>query len=178
MLHDQERSLQDLDEKNGGQTSTSDELIKEVPEWVKKTLSHHFENIVSSSQVALTLQAYLNQLGMNKDNTKVANSVCPEETNHENVSDDITVMLLEKFGDVYEFGGLGGIPSIGKEGFKDFVGKIPDNGNALIYFAPHIGIEDGVIGNMKIAEHQHNKIPICYPVLTAFDYLLNAKEET
>lgn len=38
-------------------------------------------------------------------------------------------------------GGLGGIPFAGKTGFKAYASHVPDDGNLLILFAPHVGMD-------------------------------------
>jgi hypothetical protein len=44
-------------------------------------------------------------------------------------------------------GGLGGLPFVGKTGFKAYSSHVPKDGHIFILFAPHVGIaEDGLIG--------------------------------
>jgi hypothetical protein len=45
-------------------------------------------------------------------------------------------------------GGLGGIPFVGKSGFKAFSGHVPDDGNIFFLFGPHISV--GVSGEIGI----------------------------
>ena len=46
--------------------------------------------------------------------------------------------------------GLAGFPFTGKSGFSTFSSQCPKDGNIVILFAPHIGIDsNGVIGKIK-----------------------------
>merc|ERR1719201_497486 len=47
-------------------------------------------------------------------------------------------------------GGIGGAPYVGKTGFMAFSHHVPENGNVIIMFGPHIAIsESGEIGKYK-----------------------------
>ncbi len=49
-------------------------------------------------------------------------------------------------------GGLGGLPFVGKTGFKAYSHHVPHDGNLFIVFAPHVGIaDDGLIGKISSA---------------------------
>ena len=46
-------------------------------------------------------------------------------------------------------GGLGGLPFTGKTGFSAFTSHCPDDGNVVILFAPHTGVDfDGTVGQV------------------------------
>ena len=84
-------------------------------------------------------------LGMSKDNTLFAHSVCPDEINHED--NDITVCLRDHFDSVFSLGGLGGIPFSGLTGFNAYAAHVPDDGNIFVLFAPHCAIsQEGICG--------------------------------
>jgi hypothetical protein len=38
-------------------------------------------------------------------------------------------------------GGLGGLPFVGEVGFGAYAAHVPHNGNLLILFAPHVGVD-------------------------------------
>merc|ERR1712242_521549 len=47
-------------------------------------------------------------------------------------------------------GGIGGCPYVGKEGYNVLVSHVPDDGNVLIMFGPHVGISpDGEVGKFS-----------------------------
>ena len=53
-------------------------------------------------------------------------------------------------------GGLGGLPFVGKTGFKAYSHHVPKDGNVFIIFAPHIGFaEDGLVGKISRAGQDH-----------------------
>lgn len=87
----------------------------------------------------------LKNIGCTNENTLFAQSICPDEINHE--EDDITRLFQVHLGECFHLGGLGGIPFTGKTGFAAFSHHIPDDGNLFILFAPHVGVSDsGKIG--------------------------------
>ena len=53
-------------------------------------------------------------------------------------------------------GGLGGLPFVGKTGFKAFTHHVPKDGHIFILFAPHVGIaKDGLIGKYSRPGQEH-----------------------
>ena len=53
-------------------------------------------------------------------------------------------------------GGLGGLPFVGKTGFKAYSHHVPKDGNIFIVFAPHIGVaDDGLIGKISRPGQDH-----------------------
>merc|ERR1712217_427540 len=47
----------------------------------------------------------------------------------------------------FPVGGIGGAPYVGKTGFFAFSHHVPDNGNVLVLFGPHVGVTDtGEVG--------------------------------
>ncbi len=60
----------------------------------------------------------------NADNTLFAQSICPDEINHE--VGDITNIFSGYLGEVFHMGGLAGIPFTGKTGFGAFKSHVPD----------------------------------------------------
>ncbi len=68
-------------------------------------------------------------------NTLFAQSVCPDEINHE--CGDITNLFSEHLGEVFHMGGLAGLPFTGKTGFTAFSHHVPD-GNILIFMSVHL----------------------------------------
>ncbi len=72
-----------------------------------------------------------------------ATSLCSDDIN---VSTDFRKVLTRPF----SMGGLGGLPYSGFTGMVAFAHHIPDNGDAFIFYGPHIGISDtGELGRMR-----------------------------
>lgn len=59
-------------------------------------------------------------------------------------------MAVKKDGGVFNLGGLGGVPFVGKSGFGAFLSHVPDSGKVLIIYGPHVGISnEGVVGKVE-----------------------------
>ena len=110
------------------------------------TLWHHFPGAMSSQEVLQAFQKVVEPRGYTPDNTLFAQSICPDEVNHE--PGDITDLFTQYCGEVFHMGGLAGIPFTGKVGFGAFCHHVPENnGHAAILLAPHIGMnEQGQLG--------------------------------
>jgi hypothetical protein len=67
-------------------------------------------------------------------------------------SDDVNIPSTSFFSVLFGpfiMGGLGGLPFSGKTGMMAFAHHIPDNGSALFFYGPHIGVTlDGKLGKM------------------------------
>ena len=83
----------------------------------------------------------LSGLGFNVENTLFADSSCPDEINHDNPIEDLTSLMHTRWGEHFSLGGLAGIPFTGKAGWTTFSNHVPTDGNIILMFAPHIGID-------------------------------------
>lgn len=78
-----------------------------------------------------------------------ATSLCSDDVN---VSTDFRRVLKRPF----TMGGLGGVPFSGFTGMVAFAHHIPDDGDAFIFYGPHIGItEAGELGRMRRQGQSH-----------------------
>eukprot|EP00566_Odontella_aurita_P013416 CAMPEP_0113563608 /NCGR_PEP_ID=MMETSP0015_2-20120614/21162_1 /TAXON_ID=2838 /ORGANISM="Odontella" /LENGTH=449 /DNA_ID=CAMNT_0000465605 /DNA_START=176 /DNA_END=1525 /DNA_ORIENTATION=- /assembly_acc=CAM_ASM_000160 len=111
-----------------------------------KLLWTHFPGAVSSADVLEGYKRVAEKRGYTPENTLFAQSICPDEVNHE--EGDVTDLLASYCGEVFHMGGLAGIPFTGKVGFGAFSHHVPEgDGHCAILMAPHIGIdEDGRFG--------------------------------
>jgi hypothetical protein len=110
-----------------------------------KKVRKHYPSAMRQEDVAAAAIALSHKLGMAKENTLFAHSVCPDEINHDD--GDITDCLRDHFNGVFSLGGLAGIPFSGKTGFAAYASHVPDSGNIFVLFAPHVAIsEEGKIG--------------------------------
>ena len=74
---------------------------------------------------------------------------------------------------MFSLGGLAGVPFTGKTGWGAFSGHVPENGNILVLYAPHVGIDAaGNIGKFK-RHHQHAPSTACGATIGAYNALLN-----
>lgn len=91
---------------------------------------------------------------MTRENTVMAQSSCPDELNHNQSEDDISLLMRQRWGEVFHLGGLAGVPFTGSTGWGAFSHHVPDDGNILVMYAPHVGItEDGTVGKV----HRHGQ---------------------
>ena len=70
-----------------------------------------------------------------------ANSTCPDEINR-------CGEWKHYYGDMsFNFGGLGGLPAVGKTGIKACLSHLEDDGALFVFVAPHVGIDQA--GNLN-----------------------------
>ena len=100
----------------------------------------YFPGAISSSRTLAKVASIIEQHGFTDDNTLYAQSICPDEINHE--TGDITELFFTHLGEVFHLGGLAGIPFTGKTGFAAYSHHVPAGGHCFVLMAPHIGISD------------------------------------
>jgi len=42
---------------------------------------------------------------------------------------------------VFTISGIGGLPFVGKTGWAAFSSHVPEDGNVVVLFAPHVGVD-------------------------------------
>lgn len=109
---------------------------------IKRAIRKYFNGAKSNTQ----LIEYIKTMDLNKDKTHFTLSICCDEINHE--IGDIPDLCRNLFGDVFQIGGLGGIPFPGITGLNATLHHVPTDGTLFILYGPHVGISlDGTIGN-------------------------------
>ena len=89
---------------------------------------------------------HIKQKNLDRDKTHFTLSICCDEINHE--KGDLPDLCRELLGEVFQMGGLGGIPFAGITGLGATLHHVPENGTLFILYAPHVGISlDGKIGD-------------------------------
>ena len=113
------------------------------------------------------------KLGATPSNTIYADSVCPDEINHEESA--LPFVMAQFWGRrAFPMGGLAGVPFVGKTGFFAFSHHVPEDGNVLILFGPHVGIsESGELGKHHRLG-QSCESSACGAVLAAYNKCKNA----
>lgn len=111
---------------------------------IEEIVKKEYPNAKSGDKVTEKYLAYLEKkYGSDLDKMLFATSLCSDDIN---VSTDFTKVLKRPF----TMGGLGGLPCSGITGMVAFGHHIPDEGDAFIFYGPHIGITDeGTLGKMK-----------------------------
>jgi hypothetical protein len=100
----------------------------------------HFPGALRGSGTLEKVAKVVEQRGYTDTNTLYAQSICPDEINHEIT--DVSNLFAGYFGEVFHLGGLAGIPFTGKTGFAAFSHHVPEDGHCFVLMAPHIGISE------------------------------------
>ncbi len=111
---------------------------------MQEIVRQHYPNAKTGAEVTETfLDLLQSEYKSNLKKMLFATSVCSDDVN---VSTDFRRVLSRPF----TMGGLGGLPYAGFTGMVAFSHHIPDGGDALIFYGPHIGItDDGELGRMR-----------------------------
>jgi len=106
------------------------------------------------------------QFGMTPANTLYADSLCPDEINHE--KGDLADIMKDYWGACFPMGGIGGAPFVGKTGFSAFSNHVPDDGHLVLLFGPHVAVsETGEVGKYA-RDGQSIESSACGAVIAAY----------
>jgi len=105
-------------------------------------------------------------LGFTPKNTIFGTSICPDEIN--NQKGDMADIMKDHWGECFPLGGISGSPFVGKSGFNAFAHHVPDNGNILILFGPHVAISEAGELGQYLREGQSSHSAACGAVIGAF----------
>lgn len=131
-----------------------------------RTLHEHFPGALPGRVLHRRSLLALEKYGLNPANTLYGNSICPDEINNEKGT--LSTIMKDHWGECFPMGGIGGAPYVGKTGFMAFSHHVPDNGNVLVLFGPHIAISEyGELGKyLRIGQSSHSGA--CGAVLAAY----------
>lgn len=117
------------------------------------SLRTFFPGAVPNSVINLRVTKRLKDRDYRPYNTILGASLCSDEIDTtalslvQNLQKSLT---LTKDGGVFNLGGLGGVPFVGKSGFGAFLSHVPTKGNVIILYGPHVGISnEGVVGKVE-----------------------------
>lgn len=134
-------------------------------------LNSYFPGVVTSHQLARSLDVILSKKGFEKETTLLATSLCCDEVCRE-MEDE----LREVYGGNFSFGGIAGFPFGGCTAFGALCHHIPVGGNCIIVYASHVGIDhDGVIGKVNRRGH-HGSGACCNTAIASLAYCKAIKE--
>jgi len=142
---------------------------------VQKSLSDHFAGYAHNADLVKHSQAILQvKYGFTKSNTLYGQSLGADEANH--MSGELADQMRHCWGHVFNLGGIGGIPFVGKTGFTAFSHHVPDDGNLLILYGPNIGVSPkGELGKL-LRDGQHNLTPTCSSAIKAYEAVLSGEQ--
>jgi len=136
-----------FDHEDEGTAVMSATSVKNVVEHANSA----FPGLISSHQLARSLDAILIPRGFRRDRTLLATSLCCDE-----VCRELEDELRNYYGQNFAFGGIGGFPFGGATAVGALGHHVsPVGGNVIILFGSHVGIDlDGVIGRINRSGHQ------------------------
>lgn len=104
-----------------------------------------FPGALANEDLLSRVSSKLSKRGFTKDNTLVASSFCSDEVNR-----PLEETFYRYYGNRYfAMGGLAGFPFSGVTGFGAMASHIPDDGNCLLVYGPHVGVDsDGNVGKV------------------------------
>lgn len=110
-----------------------------------KKIDRVFSGAMKSKDLVNSVASSLKKHGFTTSNTLVATSFCVDELSRVNEKD-----FAEVFGPTFNMGGLAGFPMAGVTGFGAMASHIPDGGNCVVVFAPHVGVDSkGNVGTVE-----------------------------
>jgi len=132
-------------EDEGTPESSPDSVVS-----VMKNAKTKFPGIVTSHHLSRSIDVILGSRSFKKETTLLATSFCCDE-----VCRDLEDELRAKFGQNFSFGGIAGLPFGGSTAFGALCHHVPQDGQILICYGPHIGIDyDGVLGKVNRRGHK------------------------
>lgn len=112
-----------------------------------------FPGAVPNSIITLRVAKKLKDREYKPYNTILGSSLCSDEIDSTALSLVQNLqknLVLTKDGGVFNLGGLGGVPFVGKSGFGAFLSHVPSSGKVVILYGPHVGISnEGVVGKVE-----------------------------
>lgn len=104
-----------------------------------------FPGAINYEQLEARIGKVLATKGYTPESTLLATSLCCDELARTMEKD-----LCKVYGNNFNLGGLAGFPFAGNTGFGAMAAHIPDDGNSLIVYGPHVGVAtSGGIGKVE-----------------------------
>merc|ERR1719433_1289517 len=141
---------------------------------VQRSLNTYFSGFQNNADLVKFSQAILQvRFGFTQKNTLYGQSLGADEANH--VTGELVDQMRHCWGHVFNLGGIGGIPFVGKTGFTAFSHHVPDDGNLFVVYAPNIGISPhGEIGKL-LRDGQHRLTTTCSSAVKAYNSVLKGE---
>jgi hypothetical protein len=134
----------------------------------KEALEKNFKGAMTGKSVENLIFQKLDKLGFTNENTLFADSSCPDEINHDDPG-DITSLFQQRWGEIFPLSGLAGLPFAGQTGWAAFSSHCPKDGNIVVLYAPHVGIDHtGSVGNVMRVGIDHTTTA-CGAAIGAFN---------
>eukprot|EP00746_Dinoflagellata_sp_MGD_P155467 gnl/MRDRNA2_/MRDRNA2_85394_c0_seq1.p1 gnl/MRDRNA2_/MRDRNA2_85394_c0~~gnl/MRDRNA2_/MRDRNA2_85394_c0_seq1.p1 ORF type:complete len:573 (-),score=104.05 gnl/MRDRNA2_/MRDRNA2_85394_c0_seq1:326-1894(-) len=140
------------------------------PSIVNSVLAENFPGAMPGPDVHQRMIGILRSYGIQPNNSILGTSICADEIN--TLKGGMVDKMIQHWGTNFPLGGIGGAPYGGKTGFGAFSAHVPDNGNVLLVFGPHVGIgPDGEVGKC-VRNGQTSKSTACGACVAAYNQAL------
>jgi Limiting CO2-inducible proteins B/C beta carbonyic anhydrases len=104
-----------------------------------------FPGAVTNTKLVDLVTAALKQKGYDAGKTLVATSLCCDEVNR-----PLEMQLSAAFDTNFNMGGLAGFPFGGATSFGAMASHIPDGGDCVVVYGPHVGVDStGAVGTVE-----------------------------
>jgi len=138
-----------------------------------KTVNESFPGAMPGQEVMDKALVEMDKYGVEKGNSIYGQSCCPDEINGD--AGHLPKLMSTYYGHSFPLGGLGGAPFAGKTGFGAFSHHVPDNGNVVIVFGPHIGFSiDGESGKF-LRDGQASLSTACGALVAAYNQCMSGQ---
>lgn len=133
----------------------------------RRPLSDELAGAVPASDYLDRVGAALQPWGFEPERTFSAVSICRDELTQSLIS-----AVSKRWGEPFNLGGLGGIPSLGRTGWGACLSHVPQQtgrGHLLVFGFPHVGIDpEGHVGR-SLRRHQDRPTPTCGALSALYD---------
>jgi len=137
------------------------------------TMNESFRGAMPGQEVMDNALVELEKYGIAKENSIYGQSCDPDEINSD--KGHLPKLMSTYYGHSFPLGGLGGVPFAGKTGFGAFSHHVPDNGNVVIVFGPHIGYSiDGEAGKF-LRTGQASLSTACEAIIAAYNQCMSGQ---
>jgi hypothetical protein len=104
-----------------------------------------FPGALTNQELVAMIDATISENGFDRETTLVATSLCCDEVNRPLETD-----LAGVFTNNFNMGGLAGFPFGGVVAFGAMSAHIPDGGNTVMLYGPHVGVDStGAVGTVE-----------------------------
>ena len=118
----------------------------------ESSIREYFPGAMPNSAISGRVLAALKKRNYTPDSTLFGASICSDEINStpDSIAASMQKGLSNSRGGMFNLGGLGGLPFVGKSGFGAFFSHCPVDGKIVILYGPHVGIsQTGVVGKVE-----------------------------
>lgn len=130
--------------------------------------SYYPNALIGKEYASECVKSLKKEHGFDFKKTILATSVCSDEI-IETATNFREFLPIEE---PFNLGGLAGFPFTGITGFNAFAGHIPDDGCAIIFYGPHIGITEKGHAGMVLRSGQESDTSSCGALKGVVNHLL------